>query len=285
MSVSVFEAIRSGSSFLKERGFEDALESSEQLLSHILSKPKWALYLNSDTTVSKEKETLFFDLLKKRSHHYPIQYLIGRVPFRYVDLNVKQGTFIPRPETELLVDVVLDRLRERGETAPKILDIGTGTGCLAISLVCEIRDAHAIATDRSKTSLKLASLNAAKNQVERRISFRHTSFWEGIAEVFDIVVSNPPYLSKKDLSELSPEVRFEPKGALDGGSDGLDCYRYIAQEISQILASGGLLALEVGVTQAKEVEKLLCQNGFGKIQTTKDFAGVKRIVSARLLVK
>ena len=269
---------------MKERGLEDARISSEWLLAHLLGKSRAELYVESAEVLSEEKKNWFFDLIEKRAAHYPVQYLIGEVSFRKISLNVKPGVLIPRPETEILVDVVLNRLREFGEKKPvKILDIGTGTGCLAISFAREIENALVTATDVSEMCTDLACANAIRNGAEKKISFKNTNLWDQVEGPFDIVASNPPYLSKKDLSELMPEVQYEPVLALDGGETGLNFYRRIIENVSSVLAPNGFLVFEVGLGQSKMVRELLNRNGFGNIEITKDLTEIERIVSAKLI--
>ncbi|MBI4388370.1 MAG: peptide chain release factor N(5)-glutamine methyltransferase [Candidatus Omnitrophica bacterium] len=282
MSGSVLGVLKTGTHFLEERGLNDAQESSEELLSHLLRKTKASLYLDSSEIIPNRKQKAFFELIKKRSDHYPLQYLVGHLPFRHVNLEVKRGVFIPRPETECLVDLVLERIGKENDSALKILEIGTGTGCLALSLAHEIPNAKVVATDCSKQALALASKNARQSGVLNRIQFVETTYWNGISSQFDVVVSNPPYLSKRDFLKLQPEVQFEPKRALDGGQDGLRAYRYIAGKVQNVLKVGGLLAFEVGQGQAARVESMLQASGFEEIQKTKDLAGIERVVSARL---
>lgn len=282
MSQSALEVLQEGASFLRNQGFRDAASSSGELLAHILKKPRWSLYADSGTPVCRQKRSDFFELVKKRSMHMPLQYLVGRVPFRWADLEVGKGTFIPRPETECVVDVVMERLIESPCGHPRILDVGTGTGCIAISLAMEIPQASIVATDQSAKSIRLALKNAASNGVQDRIQFVRTHYWRGISDAFDFVVSNPPYLSKTDFLKLQSEVRFEPKKALDGGRDGLRSYRHIIRSIKPRLSARGVLIFEVGMGQRQAVEMLLEENGFFDIRSTKDLAGIDRVISAKV---
>lgn len=279
MSSSVLEVLNKGRDYLKSKEMyhDEASSSSEHLLAHILRKSKSSLYLESNESVSDQKSKQFFDLLKLRAKHYPVQYLTKETGFRFLALEVRPGTLIPRPETEILVDVVLKRL---AIDHPTILDIGTGSGNIAISLAKEIRKAKIIATDLSASSIKLAKKNAEQNGVLKRISFVKTNLWKGIRKKFDVVVSNPPYLSDKDFRTLQPEVRYEPKLALSGGPDGLKMYRTIIRSAKNILKPDALIAFEVGLGQADTVAQLLETNEFYRIEITKDLAGIDRIVSA-----
>ncbi len=279
MNSSVLEVLHKGTDYLKSRHLinEEAIASSQHLLAHILRKPKSDLYLESNQSVSDQKVKQFFDLLKRRAKRYPVQYLTKETGFRFLGLEVRPGTLIPRPETEILVDIVLKRL---AIDDPTILDIGTGSGNIAISLAREVSGSKVIATDLSANSIKLAKKNAARNGVLKRINFVRTNLWKGIRKKFDAVVSNPPYLSDRDFKNLQPEVRYEPKLALSGGPDGLKMYRAIIRSAKNILKPEALIAFEVGIDQAEIVAKLLESNQFHKIEIAKDLAGIDRIVSA-----
>lgn len=292
MNAPLFELVHAGSQILKNRGLEDAEGSAEWLLAHLLGKSRWELYADEREGISEEKQKQFFDFIEKRSERYPLQYLIGDVPFRGISLNVKPGVLIPRPETEILIDVVLKRLpspqpsplgRGEGEGTLNILDIGTGAGCLAISLARELENSKIVATDKSNECIQLAKENAVRNQVGHKIDFRHTDLWDETDKYFDLIVSNPPYLSNEDLKKLQPEVRFEPITALWGGKDGLDFYRRIVPKAREIMSSPGFLVFEVGLSQAESVRQILVQNGFRNIEITKDLAQISRIVSAEFI--
>lgn len=282
MSQRVYELLSYGVRELKSRDIEDALVSAGEILSHILRKSKTLLYAGLNEAVGEREKDSFLRLVRKRCDRYPLQYLTKSVSFRHTELSVTEGTFIPRPETECLVDVVLARLMRKGERELKVLDVGTGTGCLAISLALEISGVRVVATDRSRHSLELAQKNAFQNSVAEKITFVQTSYWNGLKGCFDLVVSNPPYLSEKDFLGLQREVQFEPKLALDGGIDGLRAYRRIARRVREVLRPGGMLAVEIGFGQADAVENLLKRNGFCGIERTRDLAGIERIISGVL---
>jgi len=280
MSLSVLEVLHKGTKYLKSCDLvkEEASASSEQLLSYILHKSRPLLYLESNQSISDRQTKQFFELLRQRAGHYPVQYLTRETGFRYLNLEIRPGTLIPRPETEILVDVVLKRMPKTKN--PSILDIGTGSGNIAISLAKENSQVKIAATDLSARSIQLARKNAKRNGVFNRILFVRTNLWKGIRRKFDVLVSNPPYLSDQDFKNLQPEVRFEPRQALSGGSDGLGVYRSVICSAKSILKPESLIAFEVGINQSKHVVQLLKLNQFHKIEITKDLAGIDRIVSA-----
>lgn len=280
MTASVLCALHQGIHSLKENGVLDPKESAEDLLSHAIKRPKHFIYVESDSYLSEKEESLFFDLIKKRAKRFPLQYLTGKATFRSVDLKIEEGVFIPRPETELLVETILSHFGKEKNLNPRILEIGTGSGCIAVSLAVEIDNCRIVATDKSQAALSLAKENAVRNQVSEKIEFVKSNDWDQVSGQFDFLVSNPPYLSEKDLSELQPEVSFEPKLALRGGEEGLDPYFRMIPSLHQILKPNGFVAFEVGLGQAELVAELLEKNQFVDICKTKDFSGIERIVSA-----
>ncbi|PIQ85532.1 MAG: protein-(glutamine-N5) methyltransferase, release factor-specific [Candidatus Omnitrophica bacterium CG11_big_fil_rev_8_21_14_0_20_45_26] len=280
MSAQVADLLKKGTEFLKTRAIEDAAQSSELLLSFSLQKPRSALLADFGSTVSQKAEALFFDLLQKRSTHYPVQYLTGRVPFDDLYFEVEQGVFIPRPETEHLVESILTELAGKKVPSLQILEVGTGSGCVAVSLARRLPNASLVATDISEKAVQVAMKNARINRVASQIQFIRTGYWNGISGSFDCLVSNPPYLSAEDLKALQPEITYEPREALDGGQDGLDAYRSMIKQAKEVLHPGGLIAFELGIGQAPAVNTWLTENYFSHIHITKDLAGIDRVVTA-----
>ncbi len=278
MTHQISELLNEGASYLKTHGLEDAQDSSIALLSYVLNQSQTDIFLKPNESVEEYQKTEFFNLIEKRSARLPLQYLLGSTGFRYAELRARPGVFIPRPETEVLVQVVIDHLREI--KSPKILDVGTGTGAIAISFAMEIKNAAVVATDKSPEAIQLAKQNALANGVSERIQFIQTDYWNGIQEKFDVIVSNPPYLSEEEMRSLQPEIEYEPKTALDGGSDGLKAYIYMIRQAFLILKEGGFVAVEIGASQAKSVSSLFAEAGFTQIKVAKDLAGLDRVVSA-----
>ncbi|MBI1977322.1 MAG: peptide chain release factor N(5)-glutamine methyltransferase [Candidatus Omnitrophica bacterium] len=283
MDHTIERCLKKGAGFLKSAGVPEAQISAEEMLSHILGKSRVSLYLDSKTEVGRDREEEFETLLGKRAGRYPLQYLLKCVPFRNVMLKVGEGCLIPRPETELLVEVVLQRLGRTNEHV-ELLDIGTGSGNIAVSLLEERPEWVVSATDISEEALYYARNNADRNGVGERISILQANFWEGLEyKRFDAIVSNPPYLTHEELRSLQPEVSFEPRLALDGGRDGLDFFRWISKNAKRILMETGHLFFEVGMGQSISVSKIMKQYGFRSIEISKDDAGVERFVSGILI--
>lgn len=290
-----------GIDFLESSRVPEARISAEELLSHVLKRPRFLLYLDPWTKLNEAQEEQYELLLRERAGRCPLQYLLGNVPFRNAVLEVGEGCLIPRPETEVLVEIVLQELdlefaccvtpsplssppgrgRGKGEGDVHLLDVGTGSGNIAISLAQERPDWLITATDISGCSLQYARENADRNGVRDRIHFVETDLWLGAeAPLFDAVISNPPYLTSQDLENLQPEIHFEPRAALDGGVDGLDFFRRIASRAREVLKPGGYVFFEMGLGQASSVSEILEANEFGSVKMFKDDTGINRFVSA-----
>ena len=278
---TVLKCLKRGTQFLKSAGVPEAALSAELLLSHLLQAPRFSLHLDSDRAVEGPLVEKFETLLGKRAGRYPIQYLVREVGFRNVSLEVGEGCLIPRPETETLVQVVLERIGNIQEEL-NLLDIGTGSGNIAVSIAKE-RPWKVTATDVSQKALYYGRKNADRNQVADQISFVETDLCKGLEfGRFDAIISNPPYLSHHELALLQPEVGFEPLLALRGGEDGLYFFRRIAAEAVLVLKKNGFIFFEVGIGQTEAVRKVLETHGFHSIEISKDDAGIDRIVSGVL---
>ncbi len=220
-------------------------------------------------------------LAERRLAHEPVARILGEKEFYGLGFFLSAETLVPRPETELVVDLACDALK--GRDGPTLLDIGTGTGCIAIATLANQPDARAVAVDLSADALETARRNAGRHNLETRIDFRQGSWFAPIAgnERFDVLVSNPPYIVHNDIAGLAPDVsRFDPHLALDGGQDGLDPYRVIANESGTVLRAGGTIVLEHGCDQAQSISRLLARHGFVELRDHKDLAGHERVLVA-----
>ena len=267
---------------MESRSVPEANISAEELLAHVLRKPKHLLYLEPKLSVNPSLARQFDFLLEKRSERYPLQYLLKTVPFRSTVLWVGEGCLIPRPETEFLVEVVLRELGSR-LSAARLLDVGTGSGNVAIGLAKERPTWKIVATDISEKALSFAKVNSKQNAVDRQVYFIQTDLWQGIGEAtFDAVVSNPPYLTHDELSTLQPEIAFEPSLAFDGGEDGLDFFRRMVENVSTVLKPDGEVFFEVGANQAPFVSEFFNRSGFESIRIFKDYNDIGRVITGRL---
>jgi release factor glutamine methyltransferase len=252
----------------------------ERLLMHVLERDRAWLFAHASDLVSPGVQAAFSALLRRRIAGEPVAYLTGTRNFWTLELKVTPDTLIPRPETELLVELALERLPET--TPCRVADLGTGSGAIALAIASERPNARVIGTDASTPALMIASDNARANDVHN-VEFRHGSWFVPLAgERFQMVVSNPPYIAEGDPHLRQGDLRFEPAGALSSGIDGLDAVREIAAEAPRYLLAGGWLLIEHGWEQGDAIRKLLAQTGFGEISTARDLEGRDRVTLGRI---
>lgn len=211
----------------------------------------------------------------------PVSRIIGRREFWGLDFELSPATLDPRPETEMLVADIVAFGQSR--TDLRFIDLGTGSGAIAVAVLAAVPDAQGVATDISPDALAMARQNAVSHEVADRLTLHQGSWWQAVPplDTFDVIVSNPPYIATARIAELSPEVRiFDPKPALDGGFDGLDAYRQICAQAARRLRPGGMFLLEIGATQAEIVTKIVTRGGFARAETIKDLAGLDRVIAA-----
>tara|TARA_B100001093_G_scaffold411530_1_gene401037 strand:- start:99 stop:941 length:843 start_codon:yes stop_codon:yes gene_type:complete len=258
--MEILHLINNGSQELKHKGITSHQLDSEILLSKVLNKTREQLIINSNQKVESKKIALFNTLLKRRSSREPIAYILREKEFWSKNFFVDYNTLIPRPETELMVEKIVKIFKNKKIFA---LDIGTGTGCILLSVLSELRHSKGIGVDISQKAIKKAIQNSKKHKLTERIKFFNKSFSEIYNVKFDLIVSNPPYIKKKDLKNLKDDIKkFEPKLALDGGNDGLDVIKKVIYKSKSILKIKGMLALEIGNEQYKKVSKILKRNNF-----------------------
>ena len=246
---------------------------SRLLLAHVLGTPTETLIAHPELAVDDAAAARFGDLAARRAQGEPIAYLLGEKEFYGRPFRVSPAVLIPRPETELLAQLALDRLREL--RAPRVLDLGTGSGCLAVTLALECPTVTVTAADRSVEALAVARANAER--LGARVECVRSDWFEGIEGVFDAIVANPPYVATGDCH--LPALRHEPRSALVAGADGLDELRRIVAGAPAHLSPGGWLAVEHGYDQGPAVRELFLRAGFNDAQTHRDFAGVERACS------
>ncbi len=268
--------------YLAERGVPEGRASAEFLLAETLGTGRGNAVADARRVLTEKQAFHFWEMIKERGKRNPIAHIIGRQPFLGLDIEVTPDVLIPRPETEELV-LECERLI-KGATAPKIVDLGTGSGCIAIALAQLLPQATVFATDISDKALKLAEKNAVTHHVSRRVRFVREDLFsdkQNLRGWADLVVSNPPYIASKDVDRLEPEVLKEPRLALDGGKDGLEAVRAVAAASAKLLKSGGLLALEIGAGQGPDVKDILEAAGYSDVSLKKDAQGVERFAAAK----
>ena len=276
--MNTFEAIKFGSNLLKENKIQSYILDSELLLSKTLKKSREKILTNLDTDIKKKYFNIFKEYLIRRSKNEPIAYIFEEKEFWSKSFNVNKHTLIPRPETELLVDGLLKIFRDKKIS---ILDIGTGSGCIIVSLLINLRQSIGIGIDISKKAILIAEKNVAKYKLNNRIKLLTKSFENIFNKKFDLIVSNPPYIERKAIKNLSEDIKkYEPIIALDGGNDGLDLIKKVIYKSKEILKIKGTLALEIGNKQIRKVSKILIDNNFRIKYVIKDYRNNVRCVIA-----
>jgi release factor glutamine methyltransferase len=282
--MTVRDALLLGTDKLKAAGLDGSRLEAEILLGWALGLDRAGLYVNSTNIVPKSKLGKYRKALSQRTKRRPWQYITGQTEFYGLNLRVNKAVLIPRPETELLAEQVISRWRKEWTTA---LDIGTGSGALALALAQRLNYVKITACDYSSAALRTAKSNAARLNLTKRVRFVKADLFPRTSGKFNCIVSNPPYIPSKQILGLQPEVSlYEPRQALDGGRDGLDFYRRIAKALKNKLKPGGLLALEVGKGQAIKVCSILKKgNPDFLMEVVKDYAGINRMVFANRVSK
>jgi release factor glutamine methyltransferase len=274
---AVLEVLQSTTAYFQQKKIENARLNIEHLLAHVLGKTRMELYLEFDRPLGDKELDQLRDLVRRRAQGVPLQHLLGTVEFHGRIFGSDARALIPRPETEQLVALILSLDVPPG---PRCVDVGTGSGVIALTFAAEWPAAQVQAVDSSAAALELAAENARRLDLAGRVEFITGSLLEACPGPFDVIAANLPYIPKAEIAGLAPEVQHDPPGALDGGEDGLalisDC---IAQAPGR-LAPGGRLALEIGFDQAARVRGLLEAAGFRDIRTEKDYQGFERFVIA-----
>ena len=280
-SWTILRMILWSAEYLKNKGVETGRLDAEWLLAAALGVDRLQLYLKYDRPLRSEEREAFKPLLRRRAGREPLQYIIGRTGFRELELKTDPRVLIPRPETEVLVQEVLDWASAGAES---VWDMGTGAGAVALSLAAEGTWTRVVATDVSPEALSVAADNAERYDLGGHVEFREGSLFEPLeeGERFDVIVSNPPYIAESEKGELQPEVRdWEPPEALFAGEDGLDVIRQLVAGAPKHLLSGGLLALECGLGQAEGIAADVQATGaFGAVRIRADLTGRPRFVTA-----
>ena len=275
----ISELLKTGSKILKAGKVQTHQLDSEIILSGLLKKKREQIIINSDKKVSKNTINNFYKLINRRSSREPLAYILKNKEFWSKNFFVNKNTLIPRPETELLCDIIIKTIKNKKFY---VLDIGTGTGCILLSILSEAKKAKGMGIDISKKAIEVARKNSSILRLDKRAKF-FTKSLESICNYkFDLIVSNPPYIKTSDIKNLSDDVRkFEPKIALDGGKDGLDVIKKVIYKSKTILKKLGLLALEIGYGQHYKVSQILKKQGFKEEFLVKDYRNNIRCILAR----
>jgi len=271
------------------------VNEAELLFSEILNCDRMSLYLNKEYILDKDKSVLISAALKRRISGEPIQYILGKAEFMGLEFRVNPDVLIPRPETEILVETAIGQVtpslslgtpfgrtsQSHNVTCINMLDLGTGSGCIAISLAKLLPNSHITATDISDKALLAARENAELNCV--RVNFVQSDLFGGLHPTsYDLIVSNPPYIPSLEIQDLQPEIGYEPISALDGGSDGLDFYHRIIKDAPQYLKGNGYLIMEMGFRQRDDIKDIFQENkNFKVIDIVSDYNKIDRVIIAQ----
>ncbi len=272
---TLLKLLRWMTDFFTEKGIDSPRLDAELLLAEVLKLDRVGLYLNYDRPLSAAELDSVRPLVKRRGQREPLQYLLGHTEFWSLEFTVSPEVLIPRADTEILVEEVLARAEGDGE----LLDVGTGSGAVVISLATELSGWCLTGLDISTEALSVARTNAERHGVLNRVQFLNGDLAELPQQQYEIIVSNPPYIAQSDWDDLMPEVRcFEPQLALLAGEDGLDCYRQLAMQAQSCLKVGGWLLVEIGCTQAAAVQSLFAEAGLHDIYVRNDYSALPRVV-------
>jgi release factor glutamine methyltransferase len=266
------------------------MNESELLFTELLGCVRSDLYLNKEKKLDNQTSLKIAQILERRTSGEPLDYILGKSEFMGLEFKVNPNVLIPRPETEILIDTVLKFVPQetdtRHQTSWNILEIGTGSGCIAVSLAVLLANIKIIATDISKSALEVAAENAVLNKVEDKINFITCDLFSSCdlgPGSYDMIISNPPYIPSEEIKNLSAEVQSEPKIALDGGKDGLDFYRRIIPKSLRYLKTGGRLILEMGFGQCPSVSEMFNHSGRLKVkEVIRDYNGIERVIIAEV---
>ncbi|MDI1345859.1 MAG: peptide chain release factor N(5)-glutamine methyltransferase [Pseudolabrys sp.] len=266
---------------LRQAGIEGPDADARLLIGHVLGLDRTALMTNGDRALHADDIAAIDALAARRLQHEPVSRILGRKEFWSLSLDVSGAVLVPRPETETIVEAVLEFIGGARLERLRILDIGTGSGALLLALLTELTNATGIATDISPAAIAVARANAERLGLAARCGFVVCNIADGVTGPFDLIVSNPPYIAHAEIATLEPDVRdYDPALALDGGKDGLDAYRAIAAQAPPLLAPGGRLTVELGAGQEGAVSALFTKSGLTVEAARPDLAGIPRALSA-----
>ncbi len=280
--MNILKAINEATKILKKNHINTAKLDSEILLSKVIKRDRKYIILNSEKELKKDYFILFKELIVKRSLGKPIAYLIGKKDFWKYEFCVSEDTLIPRPDTEILIDYIIKNTKHKSKL--KILDIGTGSGCILLSILKEKEDFYGTGIDISKKCIEISKINASKLNLSRRVKFFKSDVDNFFYGKYDLIISNPPYIKQLDLKYLDRDViDFEPKLALNGGLEGISEIRKVINRSSELIKKNGKLILEIGFDHKLKVKKLLKDKGFYINKALKDYANNDRcIVSTKI---
>lgn len=273
-AIPLLEVLRGAESYLAARGVENPRLNAEHLLAHALGLKRMELYLQFDRPLGESERAPLREMVKRRGSREPLQHILGTVEFHGRTFLSDRRALVPRPETEQLVEIAIELAR--GLQSPSILDVGTGSGVIALTLALELPSADIHATDISQDALALAAENAARHGLPERVKFSQSDLLPESGGPFSLIIANLPYVPSPEIAGLQPEVGHDPLAALDGGPDGLDLVRRLISAAPPRMAPGRVLLLEIGVGQADTVHALFEASKFRDICVRSDYQGIPR---------
>ncbi len=279
MAGSAGVSIRNAASLLRDAGVESPQNEARLILAKLMDLSVTRLIAHPETHLPGPTQATYDSMIRERAQHKPLAYILGEWEFYGLTLGITPDVLVPRPETELLVETTTSRLIYPD---PHVADIGTGSGAIAVAIAANLPSARVIATDISAKALQVARANAEKYNLAERIEFSEGDLLEPLlgSESFDAIVSNPPYVRQSDLENPQPELLWEPREALDGGTDGLDIYRRLLPGAFELIKETGFTAVEVGMGQAEDVSRIALDAGYSRTEKLTDLAGIERVVVA-----
>ncbi|MCP5064353.1 MAG: peptide chain release factor N(5)-glutamine methyltransferase [Ignavibacteriae bacterium] len=282
--LNVLSAIELSKEYLEKKGIESPRINADLLLADILNCKRMDLYLKFDQPLAEEEIHKYREYIARRGKGEPLQYIVGEVEFYGLNFKVNPNALIPRPETEILVENIITNTN--GQQNLRILDIGTGSGNIIVSLVKNIKNSEGVSIDLSEEAIEVAKENSLSQNLETRIAFLKKDVLKDDLEIldkFDIIVSNPPYVSNDEYNSLQKEItNHEPKNAVTDFGNGLTFYETISEKAKNILQPKGKLYFEVGIGQAEQVQEIMQKNNFEKVEIVKDYSSIDRIVFGEL---
>ncbi|MGO3168269.1 peptide chain release factor N(5)-glutamine methyltransferase [Senegalia sp. (in: firmicutes)] len=286
MAHTVRELLGRGYNYLKKNEIKNPRLEAELIVCYLLDVDKAYLYTHPNRIVDEKIINKFDELTSKRKEGYPIQYILENQEFMGLDFHVGEGVLVPRADTEILTEYIIKMALKCEKEKLNIMDIGTGSGAITLSLAYYIKDAYIYSVDISEDAIRIARKNKRRMKLEDKVKFINKDILEGfpqIDEKMDIIVSNPPYIPSRDIDDLQIEVsKYEPRLALDGGDDGLVFYKYITKKAREKLTEDGVLCYEIGYDQGLSVKNIMNENSFKNIEILKDLSGRDRVVVGRM---
>ncbi len=282
--MNIKEVLLNTEKYFEKNNIDNPRLDAEVLLADLLDMERIRLYVNFDYPLKEKEIARYRQMIKSRARHIPVAYITGHKEFMSLDFDVNQNVLLPRPETEILVEYLIDYFQEKERKKVNIVEVGTGSGAIMVSLGYYLKEARILGVEIDAGALQVSRKNIKKYGLQNRLKLTKGDLLKplikkGVDNV-DLLVSNPPYISDEEMQGLPSEVKKEPYGALYGGKRGLDIYKKLIKQAPQILKDRGMIAVEIGYRQADNVEKILRENNFEKIEVRKDYADKDRFILA-----